>query len=173
MDAHVRDTAFEDNRHILNGCVKRNLPLILALQLEVEDVVQDLSLRLIRAIERFDNERTCPLPKFLHHELQHEILDMRRRHKPHGIVGVPRDMRLDIVQLDHPRGDGSFFEIPTEADLDDGIDEAIGNLSDDERSVIIRKMSGYPIRKKAEREHLENARETLSKYFSERELKYA
>ena len=164
-DTTARDAAFAEHQNILNGCIRRNLPLILALQLEVEDVVQDLSFRLIKSIERYDSERACPLPAFLYHELQHEILDIRRRHKPHGIIGVPDDMRLDIVSLDQPREDGTFFELPAEAEYDSSYAEAMEALPADERAVVARKMSGYPIRKKAEREYLEKARETLSVYF--------
>lgn len=173
MDANTPDSALNEYQHILTGCVRRNLPLILALQLEVEDVVQDLTLRLFKAVERYDNNRTCPFQKFLYHELQHEILDIRKRHKPHGIVGVPRDLRLDVVYLDHPGEDGRFYEVPVDVDFDGRVDEAIGILPQEERAVVIRKMNGEPIRKKAERERLAHAREMLSGYFFERKYEYA
>ena len=119
MGECMRDAAFERHRYLLNGCVKRNLPLIMALQLEIEDVVQDLSIRLIRAIDRFDNKNTCTLPKFLYHELQYEILDIRRRHKPFGIRGVPKDLRLDVIYLDQPQHDGTYYELASKTDFDD------------------------------------------------------
>lgn len=173
LDEYVRDNTFEEYQNILVGCVRRNLPLIMALQLEIEDVVQDLSLRMFRSIERFDGDRCRSLPLFLYHELQHEILNMRRRHKPHGIVGVPRDMRIDMIYLNQPREDGTFWDLPVYEDFDVTNRDAINALPEDERSVLVRKMNGEPIRKKADRELLANARLTLSDFFSERIHEYA
>ena len=172
MDKTARNIAFEENQQLITGCVKRNYPLIAALRIEVEDVVQDLSLRMCRSIERYDGNRCRSLPMFLYHELQHEILDMRRRHKPHGIVGVPRDARLDVVYLDQPLEDGAYFEIPVEEDFNIDTYDVVDALPADERAVVVKSLRGEPVRKSAERGLLESARAKLSAYFPERNLMY-
>ena len=172
MDTIARNNAFESNRHLLHGCIKRNYPLISALRLEVEDVFQDLSLRMCRSIERFDKDQCRSLPFFLYHELQHEILNMRRRHKPYGMVGVPRDTSPDVVYLDHPKADGTYWDIPAEEDFDVSTREFIQSLPEDERTVFVRKMNGEAIKKKTERCLLASARERLAEFFTERTLEY-
>lgn len=173
MDICTRDSVFEEYQNILSGCVRRNLNLILDLQLEIDDVVQDLSIRLYRAIERFNDNRCPSLPAFLYRELQYEILDMRRRNKPHGIVGVPKDARPSFVYLDQPREDGLFFELPTEDDLEIYVKSIVEMLPAEEYAVVMRKMHGEPVRKKVERQSLARAREMLADYFAEREYEYA
>lgn len=173
LDEYVRNSAFEEYQNILTRCVRRNLPLIMALHLEIEDVVQDLSIRMLCSVERYDETRCCAFSKFLYHELQHEILNMRRRHKPHGIVGVPRAERLDIVYLDH-RENGAFFELPVSESFEEcELEEALDALPTEERCVVIRKMNGEPIRKNVERQRLARARQILADYFTERKYEYA
>jgi DNA-directed RNA polymerase specialized sigma24 family protein len=145
----------------------------MALQLEIEDVKQDLNVRLLKAIGRFDKDRCRSLPAYLYHELQYEILDMRRFHRPHGIVGVPKDERLEFLNLDYINPDGELVEIPTNDNYDLFMHDILQILHEDERTVLLKQMDGYPIRKKSERSLLEKARMKLSDYFPERKAEYA
>ena len=167
------EQSIEEYQNILAGCISRNLPLIMALQLEIEDVKQDLNIRLLKALGRFEPDRCRSLPLYLYHELQYEILDIRRRHRPHGIVGVPKDIRLDLLYLDRRDTDGEFVEIPIDDDYDFFSHDIIQMLPEDERSVLLKKISGYPIRKKSEISLLERAHIKLSDYFPERKFEYA
>jgi len=163
----------EEYQNILSGCIARNLPLIMALQLEIEDVKQDLYVRLLKAIGRFDTDRCRSMPMYLKHELQYEILDIRRRHKPHGMVGVPKDKRLDTISLDHESEDGAFFELPTHDEYNLISHDIAELLHDDEYSVLNRIISGERLYKKAELTLLEKARTKLTDYFPERMCRYA
>ena len=173
MDNRVRNNLFAENQHLISGCVKRNMPLITALRIETDDVYQDLSLKMCRAIEKYDNRRCLSMPLFLYHELQHEILDLRRRHKPYGMVGVPKDVRPDVIFLNHPLSDGTYFDIPADDENLDSKHDISLLLTTAEHEVITRKVNGEYIRKKTERTLLSSAREKLIEYFHERMPEYA
>ena len=155
----------QEHQKLLSKCIAKNLPLIMALQLEIEDVKQDLSIRMLKAINRFEADRCRSMSLFLKHELKFEILDIRRRHKPHGIVGVPEDLRLEIVYLDHTEEECMPVELSANDEYDLITQDALKILHDDERSIFTRKMNGERIQKKSELSLLDKALVKLTDYF--------
>lgn len=173
MDANERNATFEDYQNLIYWCVNKNFRLIKALQLEIEDVTQELAIRLLRAIDKFDDQRSKSMSTFLCYELQYEMLNMRRRHKPYGVTGVPKDKQLPMLFLDQPREDGTFYELST---LDDDLcdfTEAMQRLPVAEQRVVARKMQGEIIRKKADKQLLSSAQEKVTAYYQERTFNYA
>lgn len=165
LDNRERDKVFEEHQYIIRACIKRNLPLIKALYLEIEDVAQDLSLRMLNAIERYDSsrERCSSLSTFLYSELQYEILNMSRRHRPAGIAGAAGGKGIELFYLDKPLENGTMFEIPTTECFERfEVLDAINALPPDERNVTICKVRGEPIRKKNEKEAFFRAKEMLN-----------
>jgi len=167
------ESAIEEYENILEGCIARNLPLIIALQLDIEDVRQELTIRMWRALGKFDEERSPSLPSFLRHELQYELLDIRRRHMPHGMKSVPRNERINVVYLDERFSDNTFPEIPVDDCYDLALHDIMKLFTEEELAVIKRKYVGESIRSKPEKSILARARAVLSEYFPERMPEYA
>jgi DNA-directed RNA polymerase specialized sigma24 family protein len=165
IDREARNAAFAKYKYRLHNCIARNLPLLKALRLDFEDVAQDLAVKMLRAIERFDSSRSDSLPLHIYCQLQFEILDMRCYYRPHGLAGILKGKRFRFISLDQPCDDGTVFDLPEpeKTGLYDLLD-AINSLPSDERSTVLRKINGESIGKKVERETLERARSAITEY---------
>lgn len=94
------ESLFEQHKNLINRTIRRNRPLLSALRLEDEDVAQQLSIAMLSAIRRFDPDRSESLAACIWYSLQYEVLNIKRRYKPHGVTGVPRGYRLEFLYLD-------------------------------------------------------------------------
>jgi hypothetical protein len=97
---------------------------------------------------------------------------MKRRHKPHGVTGVPTGTALSFVSLNAERSDGSTYEVPFHDDTSGcEFSEFMDSLTGPETEVIELKVKGFATRRKAQAEALNGMRrkyETL--YESERRV---
>jgi len=153
------ETLFEEHQNLIQSMIRRNRPLLAALHLEDEDVAQDLSIRVLSAIERFDSERSESLAAHITCSLQYEILDMKRRYKPHGVTGVPKDKRMKFLYLDAVQTDGSIYEIPSYDDTSAfEVSELLENLSEPETEILDLKIKGFCLRRKTQTEALSGVR---------------
>jgi len=150
---------FEEHKHLISKTIWRNRPLLTALRLEDEDVAQQLAIKMLSAIQKFNPDRSASMATHIRYSLQYEILNIKRRHKPHGIAGVPKGDRLNFLCLDYTTPDGYAVEIPTDDDVSGvEVSEMLECLSDAEAEVVDLKMQGYRIRRKAHIAALDNAR---------------
>lgn len=144
------ETLFTEHQNIIRSTIRRNQPLISALRLETEDVAQDLSIAMLSAIESFDPERSDNLAAHITCKLQFEILSMKRRHKPHGVTGVPNGERINFLRLDAARPDSLAYELP---DYDDtsGIEvsELLNRLTGQKVEALQNMINGFNMRHKA------------------------
>lgn len=105
------ESLFEKHKNLIQKTIWRNRPLLSALHLEDEDVAQQLAIALLLAIRRFDPDRSESLTAYLRYSLQYEILNIKRRFKPHGVTGVPQGCRVDFLYLDSVLPDGGSYEL--------------------------------------------------------------
>jgi RNA polymerase sigma factor (sigma-70 family) len=101
MLTESRNALFMQHQNLIYAAIARNRPLLTALRLETEDVAQDLAVSLMSAIEKFDPERSDSMATFLSYKLKYAILDMRRRHKPHGVTKLGPDERLQFLSVEN------------------------------------------------------------------------
>ena len=84
----------------VKAVMKQNSALIDAARLDRDDVYQDLSIRLIRAVGSYDPEKS-ELKKHIFHQLRYELLSCARPHRTTGITGAPKGFhRGEIASLD-------------------------------------------------------------------------
>ena len=100
MQTKNLELLFEEHKGLINSVIWKNHPLLSALRLEFEDIAQELSIIMIKAIRKFDPDRSASLAAHIRCSLQYEILNIKRRYKPHGITGVPKSSRLNFLYLD-------------------------------------------------------------------------
>jgi DNA-directed RNA polymerase specialized sigma subunit len=150
---------YEEHKHLIRSVIWKNRPLLAALRLEDEDVSQQLAIVMLSAIHRFDPERSASLVAHIRCSLQYEILNIKRRHKPHGVTGVPKGNRLDFQYLDNILSDGSTHELPVYDDtsrLD--VSELLDSLTEQETEAVDRVMRGFRHRRKIHTAALEGVR---------------
>lgn len=98
---NLDEALYEEHKNLICRTIWRNRPLLAALRLENDDVAQQLSITMLSAIKKFDPNKSASLRVHIKHSLQYEILNMKRRHKPHGITGVPNGCRLNFHSFDN------------------------------------------------------------------------
>jgi hypothetical protein len=159
MRLQNEELLFEEHKSLINSVMWKNRPLLAALRLEREDVSQQLAIAMLTAIRKFDPNRSDSLGAHIRCSLQYEILGLKRRHKPHGVKGIPGSHRADFRYLDCELPDGGIYELPAEDDMT-GIElsDLFNNLSELEAEVVSLKMQGYTIRRKVHKAALDGVR---------------
>jgi hypothetical protein len=100
--------------------------------------------------------------------MQYEILNIKRRYKPHGITGVPNDYRMDFLYLDGALPDGDVYELPTDDDMTAiEFSELLDGLSALEAEAVELNIQGYPIRRKSHIHALDNVRHRYAELYSD------
>ncbi len=117
MSPKTTEQLFETHKNLIPQAIWKNHVLLKALRLEDEDVAQQLSIAMLRAIGNFNPARSSSLATHIRYALQYEILTIKRRHKPCGITGVPKGGRVSFLYLDRLMPDGGMFELPYYDDL--------------------------------------------------------
>jgi hypothetical protein len=166
MCLQSEELLFEEYKNLINSVMWKNRPLLSALRLEREDVSQQLSITLLSAIRKFDPSRSESLGAHIRCSLQYEILTMKRRHKPHGIKGIPGDHRPNFRYLDCELPDSGIYELPSEDDMTAiEFSDLFNSLSELETEVINLKLQGHPIRRKVHKAALEGARQKFMELY--------
>lgn len=87
-----RNRIVEEHLWCIDTIIKQNRALMIAAHLDRDDVYQQLSIRLIRAVENFDPEKG-DLRQHIFAQLKYELLNCKRPHRLHGMTGLPGDFR--------------------------------------------------------------------------------
>lgn len=165
MKQREYDKASFTYENLIRRTIRRNYPLLLALQLEMEDVYQDLALAAIQAARAFDPTRSDSLEAHVWMQLQYAVLDMKERHRPGGLTGL-RGARpyMNSVEYDEERG---FQLAAPECDDSDTrlrLRQALSCLEPQERQVVILYLEGERPRRK-QRDSFQSALEKLRTFY--------
>lgn len=108
-----RNKIVEEHLWCVKAVMKQNGPLIRATRLDRDDVFQQLSERLIRAVISYDPEKS-PLVKYLCASLRYELLSMVKPGKLSGIKNAPKSFRVgDMVSFESMEAGG--IQLPERA----------------------------------------------------------
>jgi 2-hydroxychromene-2-carboxylate isomerase len=122
---------------------------------------------MISAIRRYDPDREVPMAAYISISLQYEILNIKRRHKPHGMTGVRQDTRLDYVYLDGILSDANLAGLSSNDDhAAVELSELLEGLSDTEAEALGMSIRGHRIRSKAHAAALERVRRKYAGLYS-------
>jgi DNA-directed RNA polymerase specialized sigma24 family protein len=168
MTTEQRNSIYTENQNLIDITIRRNRRLIAALGLDIEDVAQDLSIKMLSAIEKFDPARSESLEAHIICQLQYAILDMRRQHKPHGMSGVRQGSCPEYVYIDKTSDNGAVFEIASHDDASIiEFAEVVASLSDSECEALKNKMAGHKPRKKQQTAALASVRDRFASYYND------
>ena len=87
-----RNRIVEEHLWCIKAVMKQNDALIRAARLDRDDVFQQLSLRLIMAVDRYDPEKS-ELKKHIFQQLRYELLSCKKPQALFGITNAPKDLR--------------------------------------------------------------------------------
>jgi DNA-directed RNA polymerase specialized sigma24 family protein len=116
--------------------------MLKTLRMESEDLVQELAICLLRAIERYDDTRGAKPSTYYFMALRYGVLRLWREQ-----MRMIRLANLHAVSLTHTNeyGEESMLDVPFTVDYDDElmVNEFLKTLSEYERNILSRKMQGY------------------------------
>ena len=142
MTIEQRNSIFEEYRNLIHFTVRRHKSLREALRMDADDLAQELSISLLKAIEQYDPSRGAKPSTYYFKKLRYAVLNLWREQ-----VREKRLANLYAASLTNPCGDGEVSEtdIPDEVDYDTPllVEEFMKTLSVRERSVLERKLDGY------------------------------
>lgn len=105
-----RNRIVEEHLDCIDQVIRRNHTLMRAAHLDYDDVYQQLSLRLIRAVAGFDPEKGR-LRQHILAQLQYELLSCKTLQRLYGMTGLPADFGRDnIVSYDTVCEEGELYE---------------------------------------------------------------
>lgn len=83
----------------IDSVIRQNYSLVQAAHLDVDDVYQELALRLIRAVERY-RPGSRSLEGYIFAQLKYELLNCKSARARYGFSAAPYDLRGAIVPLE-------------------------------------------------------------------------
>lgn len=92
INIQKRNRIVENHLWCIDAVMKENAALIKAAHLDRDDVYQQLSLRLIRAVEGFDPQKGI-LAQHIFAQLKYELLNCKSAYRTTGITGAPPHFR--------------------------------------------------------------------------------
>jgi len=165
LDVITRNELLIQYEPVVKWTIKRNWPLIRALNLDADDVYQDLCIAAMKAIDCFDPRKSDSLKTHLVSRLQYEVKNLKKRYNLHGLTGV-KGIDVIFISMDYQPEECRQVEIPVESPY--GLaefKEALTLLSPDEREVVEEKVQGVYHRKKEQRALLAAAQEKITNYY--------
>ena len=95
-----RNRIVEEHLWCVKAVIKQNDELIRAARLDRDDVYQQLCLRLILAVGRYDPEKS-ELKTHIFQQLRYELLSCKKPRMLYGVKDAPKNLRGDsFVSLD-------------------------------------------------------------------------
>ena len=105
-----RNRIVEEYLPYVDQVIRKNRALMKAARLEYDDVYQQLSLRLIKAVNTYDPDKG-ELGAHIWAQLRFELLSCKKPLRLCGMTGLPRDYRRgNIISFDAIREGSELYE---------------------------------------------------------------
>ena len=104
-----RNRIVEEHLHYIDRVIRKNHHLMKAARLDYDDVYQQLALRLIRAVEGYDPDKS-ELGAHIWAQLQFEMLNCKDAARRYGIKDAPYNARGLVISFDALSGDSRLEE---------------------------------------------------------------
>lgn len=112
MQQITRNQLFEEKLPLVDRVMKRYSWEIQIYRLCREDVWQELALRMLECLDRYDAE-ICPnVDAYLVKQLRYALLHQTAPSKRYGIPNAPRGCVLQIISLEENCAETSYTEMP-------------------------------------------------------------
>lgn len=161
-----RNDIFIEHRNLIYFTIRKNIPLIKALRLEIEDVAQELAISALKAIESYDPSRGMKLTSFILYKLQFEILAVKRQFNRECRMANTTNVSLDYSLYDD-EGCEKTSDIPVQVDYDSEINthEVMGILSEKEKEVVYMRLSGECLTDIRQKRYMDRVRKKVVRYY--------
>lgn len=104
-----RNRIVEDHLYYIDRVIRKNRCLMKTARLDYDDVYQQLALRLIRAVEGHDPDKS-ELGAHIWAQLQYEMLNCKDAARRYGIKDAPYNARGLVISLDAVREENRLEE---------------------------------------------------------------
>ena len=149
MTMEDRNYLFEEKAYLINVTMNVHYPLIRACRMEEDDVYQQLSLRMVKALDKYDPAKCPNMDAYLMLQLRYELLNMKVCSKLTGVAGAPRK-GFSLLSLDARNAAGYPLVAPAYSDASNvlRLEREIDSLPSEQRSVLSRLLSGKRVNSK-------------------------
>jgi len=146
MTMEERNYLFEEKTHLINNTMHRHRALIRACRMEDADVYQQLSLRLINALNKYAPAKCPNIDAYLMLQLRYELLEMKAGSKLTSVTGSPKK-GFSLISLDAREMAGYPVEDFVHAEPSHllWLENEINTLPATQKSAISRILSGRRI----------------------------
>lgn len=143
MSMSIRNEQFEGKKHLIEITVKSHHRLIKGANLDEEDVRQELAVRLLESLDKYDPERCVNLDAYLTLQLRYHLLHMKESSKRYGVPQAPRK-DFSILSINAQNEAGLEMQVPSfdESPNIIWLENEIAGLPDSQRKAIDRLLSG-------------------------------
>jgi DNA-directed RNA polymerase specialized sigma24 family protein len=111
--------------------------------MEHDDVYQQLSLRLVNALDKYDYAKCPNMDAYIMLQLRYELLNMKACSKRTGVSGAPK-MGFSLLSLDAKDAAGYPAKAPAYSDASSALwlEREIDSLPAEQKSALSRLLSG-------------------------------
>ena len=144
MTITARNAKCEEHFGLIEQVMQRCYRLIRSCRLCPDDVRQDLSIKLLEALDTYDPEVGPTLETYLKLQLGYAVRNMVVPSKLYGVHKAPREKPFQVLSLDSTDAAGRTMQIPS---MDDHpaciwIQDEIASLPDAQRAAITDLLYG-------------------------------
>lgn len=110
MTVTKRNALVEEYLWCIDSVIWQNETLVVAAHLDREDVYQSLALRLIRAVERYDQAKGPTLKQYIFDQLKYELLSCSSPQAKYGFTNAPYQLYDAVVSMDSLAESDPYWE---------------------------------------------------------------
>ena len=173
MTMEDRNYLFEEKAYLINVTMNKHRALIRVCRMEEDDVYQQLSIRLLNAIDKYDFSKCPNMDAYLMLQLRYELWNMKACSKLTGVTGAP-GRGFTLTSLDVLDAAGYQAQAPADSEHSNvlWLEREIDSLPSAQKSVLSRLLSGQRV--SCNNKVLQAARHRIRERLeSERRLQYA
>lgn len=143
MTMEDRNYLFEEKEYLINVTVNKHRGLIRACCMDVDDVYQELSLRLLEALDEYDADKCPNLDAYLTLQLRYRLMNMKACCKLTGVAEAPKK-GFSLLSLDALDENGLAMQVPVCDDKPNvlWLEQEIDALPSVQRKTVFRLLSG-------------------------------
>ena len=105
-----RNRIVEQHLYCIDKVIGKNRGLMKAARLDYDDVYQQLSIRLIKAVAGYDPAKG-DLKQHIFAQLKYELLNCKSAYRLYGVTGAPKEFHRDnIISLNELPEDSGLYE---------------------------------------------------------------
>lgn len=143
MTMEDRNYLFEEKEYLINVTMNKHRRLIRACRMEDDDVYQELSIRLLEALDEYDPAKCPNMDAYLMLRLRYRLWNMKACSKLTGIPEAPKK-GFSLLSLDARNSAGFTIQVPVYDEQPNvlWLEQEIDSLPSVQRRTVSRLLSG-------------------------------